>query len=302
MNPYALHCFYPLNRLLAAIALCATALTLCGFGPTRPAYLGAGSLGRADATIATGMNVEALAGNPAGIKRGKGQAFELGYVRNPVGKGNNFFISSADTSSPTGIGGGGALSYESGKLADGGEFSRTENLLLLGAAARSQAATVMVGVAARRLNLTLKPDGSAQTEHQGWTGDLGLAMDLVGGVMIGVALRNVMDVTGIETPRRLSGGIGYGAKKFILEGSGSWAVNGEQPVYRAGLLVPLGQIAALRAGYVHDNFAELKRSVAAGGSLVLGRTRLDVGAQVSLEKERDVQFGVSLVYFVPYAM
>ena len=289
---------------LFAASACAL-LVLTGFGPERSPSASVASIGRADANVASGLHIEALGSNPASVKRGKGQAFELGYLRDPWDEGNNFYISSADNSSPLGLAGGFQMGYEAGKRSNGDKFSLADYRITLGAGARSDVAGIMIGASGRRISLTETPTGGKEVEKSGWTGDAGLAIDLAGGVMLGVTIRNVLDIEGIDAARRIAAGVAYGSKRLILEGTGSWALDGEQPIYRAGLMVPLGDVASVRAGYVHDSFAGLKearQTVTLGASVVLGRVRLDAGGELNVGEPSEVRFGFSMVYSMPYAM
>lgn len=307
MNPISGRSSRTLQPRFLPAALLLTAFTplLCGFGPERAATVGTASLGRADANVATGTNIEALASNPAGVKRGKGQAFELGFMRNPLVGSNNFYLASADSSSPAGIAAGTSLGYAAGDLAGGGTFTTTEWRTGIAVGAQSDVAGLMIGASARRMALTLSPKGGKDIECAGWTGDVGMALDLAGGVMLGVTLRNVLDIEGIDTTRRIAGGLGYGGKKFVIEAAGSWQLNGDMPVYRAGLMIPLGDVAALRAGFVHDEFIgvlKARQTATLGGSVMLGRTRLDAGAEMNIADASEIRFGFALVYFMPYTM
>lgn len=287
--------------VLAALAW----LLFCGFGPERPISMGAASLGRADATVASGINIESLASNPANVKRGKGQAFEVGFLRDPATKSNNFFVSSADNSSPLGLSGGFSLAYESGELANGDKFTTSDTRLVFGAGARSDVAGIRIGAALRKMNLTLKPSAGKEQEFGGWTGDAGLAIDLTGGLMLGAVLRNVLDLEGVDTTRRLAGAIAYGGSKFVIEAAGSWMVDGDLPIYRFGVMIPLGDLVAVRGGFVHDSFigtTTARQTATAGASVVFGRARFDAGAEMNIADASDLRFGFSLVYFMPFAM
>ncbi len=300
---------WPTSPLVGAVAravvACALWGLLCGFGPERPTSMGPASLGRADATVASGTHIEAFASNPACVKRGKGQAFELGYVRNPLTSSNNFYVASADASSPYGVAGGFSFAYESGKLAGVGDFTSTDLRVAFGVAARSDVASMSLGASARKMGLTLNPGAGSEETLGGWTGDAGLIIDLVGGVTVGATIRNVLDVDGVKASRRIAGAVAYGSTKLIVETTGSWSLNGDAAVYRAGLTIPVGDIVALRGGYVHDNFIGVstpRQSVTLGGSILFDRARLDAGGEMNLADTSEVRFGVSIVYFVSHAM
>jgi len=250
------------------------------------------------------MNVDALATNPANLKRGKGQAFELGYLRNPLTSSNNFFVGSCDPNSASGIAGGMTYAYEAGSLAEGGDFNRTEWRTGLAVGTQSDVAGIMLGLSGRRLTLERSPKGAKTTEHSDWTGDVGLTIALTGGLILSTVLRDALEIDEMGIKRRIAAGIGYGHKNFIVEANGAWELGGENPVYRAGLLVPIADVAIIRAGYIHDrwiNPGKIRHSATLGASFSFGSARLDAGGEMNVQEPSEIRFGLSLVYFLPYA-
>jgi len=295
---------HTLRRTASVVLVISSWALLCAFGPQRPGTLGPGSLGRADASVASGLSTDALWTNPAGLKRGRGQSFEAGYLRDPWRDSNNFFLASADPNARGAIAGGATYGYEGGKLADGGELNTTELRFGMAAGARGDVAQVLIGASAFRLTRETIPKGGKASEVGDWSGDVGLAIDLASGLRIGSVLRNVIEVGALGLKRRVAAGIAYGGKKFVLEGAGSWTLAGDDAVYRVGGFFAVGDVALVRAGYVRDSWTDagtVRQSATLGAGVSFGKARIDIGGEMNLAKPSEIRFGLSLVYFLPYA-
>lgn len=291
------------RRAVFGVLAVLTVLLLCGFGAERPLALGPGSLGRGDAAVASALSTGALWTNPAGLKRGRGQSFELGYLRSPTQSANSYFITSSDPNAPGGLAGGGSYGYQSGKLADGGTFTAKDIRLGMAAGSQGDVAGVLIGITWNSMSLLTKPKTGSATELGDWTGDVGMALDLASGLKLGAVLRNAFELPELGIERRIAGGLAYGGKTWVLEGAGSWTLAGDNPVYRLGGFVAIGDVALIRAGYVVDGWISsvARESVSLGGAISFGKARLDLGAEMNVDRPSEVRFGLSLVYFVAYA-
>jgi len=117
-------------------------------------------------------------------------------------------------------------------------------------------------------------------------------------------LRNVIEVGALDLKRRVAAGIAYGGKSYVVEGSGSWTLAGDDAVYRVGGFFAVGDVALIRAGYIRDSWTDagkVRQSATLGGGISFGKARLDIGGEMNLARPSEIRFGLSLVYFLPYA-
>lgn len=292
--------FGPLLLLLSAPLL-------VGFGPFRPAGLGASSLGMADAVMACGSGVPALYANPSGLAQVPRHTFDGGFVRNPLAGASSLHVGSVDATSSWGLSGGVGYSYDVNWGL--GAPSRVAHDLRMGLAASldSEAGRILLGASSRYMNADLL--GVNARNVSGWTTDFGVTV-ATGGLRFGAVLYNGLRVSGLEeetavAPRRVGVAAGYAGEHAIAEANGTWGLDtGSGAVYRAGFGYQLGEDGLqLRSGYAYDHAQELlvgKHLLSAGLSWRTSRVSVDVSGAVNLAQSQEWLLAMGLTIVVPY--
>ncbi|MBM4344169.1 MAG: hypothetical protein FJ100_12440 [Deltaproteobacteria bacterium] len=288
-------------------AALATWLLLCGFGPYRPAGLGAGALGMGDAQVATGAGTAALYANPAGMSQVQHGVLEAGFARSGHAGSGAPFAALVDSTSAWGIAAGVGYAHELGWTTEAPHRSGSDLRLGLSVGGQSDAGKLLIGGSGRRLS-ALRPGAS---EVSGWTGDVGAILGMQQ-FRVGAVVHNVSALDAREAPRRVGMAVGFVGQQFIAEAAASLgAGNGDTlpadaatgPAYRVGSTVQVGpEGLQLRAGYQFDNIVAnlaTKHWICAGLAWRTPRLGFDVALAVDGANDHRAMVSASLTVLIP---
>ncbi len=295
------------RELLNNTALYGLWLLLCGFGPYRPAAMGAASLGMGDAQVATGAGTAALYANPAGMSQVQHGVLETGFGRAGHAGSGAPFATLVDSTSAWGIAAGVGYAQELGWTADAPTRSGNDLRLGLSVGGQSDAGKLLIGGSARRLSASRAgvPDVS------GWTGDVGAILGMQQ-FRVGAVVHNIAALDAREAPRRVGMAVGFVGQQFVAEGGASLgAGNGDTlpadaasgPAYRVGTTVQVGpEGLQLRAGYQFDNVVANQATrhwICAGLAWRTQRLGFDVALAVDGANDHRTMVSASLTVLIP---
>lgn len=274
---------------------------LCSaFGPYRPTGLGALSLGQADATVATGIGVTALYANPANMAVGRRQIFEGSIARDPQAGTSSVFTGGVDGTSGWGLAAGVGYAYDVNWGID--RPQRSTHDVRFGAAmgSDSDAGRLMIGVSGRYLT---GQQIARDVALEGFGMDLGAAA-VLGHFRAGLVLRNMVRVENVETPRRISGGVGWNNENFLLNAEGAWPTDSlSGSAYRIGIAVqPMDEGLQLRTGYAFDQTVisdATRHYVALGAAWRTPKYSVDLSAAMNVVRVEETIVALSLGWVMP---
>lgn len=298
-------------KAVTFLALLAAAPVVAGFGPYRPAAMGAVALGVGDALTAAGTGTAALYANPAAMAQVPQQAFDGGFQHNGQAGTSSVYGSAVDATSAWGLAGGVGYAKDVNwgvdrPLRDASDFRAG---LALGTT--NDVGRLMIGASARWLSVDTFAPQKARSITQ-WTGDLGVDV-AAGSLRLGAALRNGLKPDVGEAPRRVAMGVGFVASSGLIEADGSWGV--ANPTAPAGVVAMTGQVyrvgggwqfgdegLQVRAGYVFDQaqVGHATRHLVCGG---LGwhttQVAVDVSTSVNVRDPSEMIIAAGLTWVLP---
>lgn len=295
------------RELLNIVALLGLWLLLCGFGPYRPAGMGAASLGMGDAQVATGAGTAALYANPAGMSQVQHGVLETGFGRAGQAGSGAPFATLVDSTSAWGIAAGVGYAHELGWTAAGPARSGNDLRLGLAVGGQSDAGKLLIGGSARRLSASR----AGVPDVAGWTGDVGAILGMQQ-FRVGAVVHNVSALDAREAPRRVGMAVGFVGQQFIAEaGASLGAGNGDAlpadastgPAYRAGGTLQVGpEGLQLRGGYQFDNIVANQATrhwICAGLAWRTPRLGFDVALAFDGANDHHTMVSASLTVLIP---
>lgn len=300
------------RRRVAYLALRGALLTaawaaLCGFGPYRPAGLGAAALGMGDAVVAAGVGGAALYANPAAMSQVQHGVIEGGFARAGHAGAGAPYASFVDSTSAWGLAAGVGYAGELGWSVDGPRQRGHDVRLGLSTGGQSDNGRLLLGGAARYLSM--QRDGGPQVE--GWTADFGVLVGMQS-LRLGAVVHNALQLDPRQAPRRVGVAASLVTAQLIAEVGGSWGVGNREPEvsgdatgqsYRAGLAYMVGtEGLQLRAGYQFDQIVRsdpTRHWACAGLAWRTPTLSFDLGAALDAANDNDLAVSASVTFLVP---